>query len=158
MKKEETKAVLTEDEKTEAAINNVVHAIVKQSAKMIGRAICADSYKEVEYSKLNQAKKLELLESAMRNGKPVNFSEPVKVELPGLYGINFLEALQILFKTRSIAEIVSLYHAEFKPTKEGEISDAYKVTSLWFEMDGKQILPVPEPAKKAEAEAAKKEA
>ena len=150
MKKEETKAVLTEDEKTEAAINNVVHSIVKQSAKMIGRAICADSYKEVEYSKLNQAKKLELLEAAMRSGKPIDFSKPVRVELPGLYGINFLEALQVLFKTKSIAEIVALYNSEFKPTKEGEVSDAYKVTSLWLEMDNKQVLPVPEQVKKPE--------
>lgn len=154
MKKEETKAVLTEEQKAKRALENVTNTIVKQSARMIGRAICAASYKEVEYSKLNQAKKLELLEAAMRSGKPVNFSEPVKVELPGLYGIDFLEALQVLFKTKGIAEIVALYNSEFKPTKEGEVSDAYKATSLWLELDNKQVLPVPEQVK-AEA---KKEA
>ena len=129
-------------------------AVLSQSAKWLGRAISAPDYKMVDYSTLTQAKKLSLLEAAMHSGKPIDFSEQIRIELDGLYGIEYLAALKEFFAAFSLSDIVMLLNAEFKPTKEGEVSDAYKVTSLWLEMDNKQVLPVPEQAKAV----AKKEA
>lgn len=119
--------------------------LVRQSSRFFAKRITAPTEKESTFSQLTQKQQLDYFTSCAKLGIIPDLSKPCKVQVSGIFGMDFVTEFKRFISESSVEQIASLLLEQYT-----EGTDEAKCITLWDAMGKKQITASPKPAKETE--------
>lgn len=135
----------TTELKSFSALSLTDKLIVRQSARFFAKRITAPTEKETTFGQMTQKQQLDYFTSCAKLGVIPDLSKPCKVQVSGIFGMDFVTEFKRFISESSVEQIASLLLEQYV-----DGSDEAKCITLWSAMGNKQIIASPKPAKETE--------